>query len=220
MKMATAATIPPDRREPIQIACGDSISFQRNFPKYPSPVWAVHYEIRGGGAPIEFDSAQPTAGGTEQLVFVDGSVTEAFPVGEFEMAGYAYNTANVGERYQVYLGPVKITPDLATAPGDQSTKTFAQLMVERLEAVMLGRASNDILDSEINGTMIRRIPIRDLKEFYYSFRHQRQGEIAKERARNKQPTGRRITTQIAATFPNPVLGGEGFGAGNIYRGGL
>ena len=218
--MATAATIPPDRREPITVCAGDSINFQRNFPKYPAPIWVIEYAIRGSGAPINFNSAQPPAGGTEQLVFVDGSATEGWPPGEFEMEGFAANTANVGERYQVYLGPVKITPDLATAPGDQSTKTFAQLMVERLEAVMLGRASNDILDSEINGTMIRRIPARDLKEFYYSFRHQRQGEIAKDRARNKQPTGRRITTQIAVMFPNPTLGEGGFGPGNPYRGGL
>ena len=218
--MATAATTVPERREPIKITCGDSISFQSNFPKYPAPGWIVHYEIRGGGLPIEFDSAQPTTGGPEQLVFVDGSVTEGWPPGEYELAGYAYNTANVGERYQVYLGPVTILPDLATAPRGANLKTFAQQMVEKLESVMLGRASNDVLDSEINGTMIRRIPVRDLKELYFSFKHQRQGEIAKERAQNKQPTGRRITTELAVTFPNPTLGEGGFGPGNPYRGAL
>jgi hypothetical protein len=176
----------------------------------------VKYEIRGGGAPIEFDSAQSANGGVEQLVFVDGATTEGWPIGEYEMAGYAYNTANIGERYQVYLGGIKITPDLATAPGDQSTKTFAQLMVERLESVMLGRASNDVLDSEINGTMIRRIPVRDLKELYFSFRHQRQGEIAAERARNHLPTGRKIDSRVLVTFPASELGQ--FGPGPSFPG--
>ena len=218
--MATAATIPPSRREPIRIACGDSINFQRNFPKYPAPIWVIEYAIRGSGAPINFNSAQPPAGGVEQLVFVDGGTTEGWPPGDFEMEGFAANTANVGERYQVYLGPVEITPDLATAPGDQSTQTFAQQMVAKLEAVMLGRANNDVLDSEINGTMIRRIPVDQLTTLYFRFRHQRQGEIANERARNKRPTGRSISTQVAVMFPNPTPGENGYGPGSIYRGGL
>jgi hypothetical protein len=214
------ANVQPDRREPIEITAGTSINFQRSFRLYPAPAWVIYYEIRGAAVPIEFVSAQPANGGTEQLVFVPGTTTEGWPPGHYELAGYATN-ATTGEKYECYHpSEITINPDLQTAPGDQSTKTFAQLMVEKLEAVMLGRASNDILDSEINGTMIRRIPAKDLKELYFSFKHQRQGEIAKERARNKQPTGRRITTQIAVTFPNPVLGGEGFGAGNIYRGGL
>ena len=214
--MATAATIPPSRREPIRIACGDSINFQRNFPKYPAPVWIIEYAIRGSGAPINFNSAQPPAGGVEQLVFVDGGTTEGWPPGDFEMEGFAANTANVGERYQVYLGPVEITPDLATAPGDQSTQTFAQQMVAKLEAVMLGRAGNDVLDSEINGTMIRRIPVKDLKELYFSFRHQRQGEIANERARNGRPTGRKIDSRVLVTFPEAGVGQ--FGPGPSFPG--
>ncbi len=214
--MAATATAIPERREPIQITCGDSVNFQRNFQKYPAPVWVVKYEIRGGGVPIEMISVQSANGGVEQLVFVDGSVTEGWPPGDYEMAGYAYDTTNVGERYQVYLGSIQILPDLATAPGDQSTKTFAQQMVEKLELVMLGRASNDILDSEINGTMIRRIPVRDLKELYFSFRHQRQGEIAKQRAQNKQPTGRNIQSRLLVTFPEPGIGG--FGPGPMFGG--
>lgn len=211
----------PSRREPITLAAGETINFQRNFPLYAQPAWVIRYEIRGAGVPIEFTTTAPTNGGTgDQLAFVAGSTTEGWPPGDWEMAGYAENSST-GEKYAVYLGAITITPDLETAPGDLSTVTFAQSMVTKLEAVMQGRATNDVLDSSINGTMIRRIPIKDLKELYFSFRRQRQGEIATQRAKNGQPTGRRITTSLSVTFPNPQLGTpDAFGPGFIYRGNI
>jgi len=207
-------TITPERREPITITCGDTINFQRNFRLYPAPAWVITYEIRGAGIPIEFVSAPATDGTLGQVVFVAGNVTESWPPGDYEMAGYASN-ATTGERYEIYHpSEIQILPDLQTAPGDQSTETFAQAMVRKLEAVLSGRATNDVLDSEINGTMIRRIPVNQLTNFYWSMRRQRQGEIAAQRARNGQPTGRNITTRINVAFPNP----RGFGAGSIFRG--
>ena len=52
---------------------------------------------------------------------------------------------------------------------DETTKTFAEQMVDNLQAVLLNKASNDVLEYEIKGRQLKKysfVEIDDLRKRY------------------------------------------------------
>jgi len=174
----------------VEIAAGDTLQFRRSLPGFRADEgWSLVYELRSGpmaGPAIEFVS---TAQGADHVITVAAAVTGAWLAGEYVFAGYAVSGE---ERHQIYLATLTVTPDEVAAAADEPQKTFSQQMLEKIEAVLLGKASEDILESRVGDTLFKYLTPAQLREEHGYWTIARRVEIAKENARNGRPTGNKI----------------------------
>jgi hypothetical protein len=191
-------------REPISVAEGDTIQFSRRLPQYSSGEgWTLTYEIRGGAAVIEFTST-PDADGQSFDLYVPPTITAAWASGTMILAGYVSNGT---DRHQIYFAELTIGKNLEGSQGDIPVKTNAQIMLEKYESVMQGTATNALLESRIGETQFRFLTPEQLRTEHGYWYQMRQSEIAKERAQNGYPTGRKIRPRARVMMPGPAVGG-------------
>lgn len=189
-------SVPVKTTEPLIIAAGDTIAFTRSLQDYPASAgWQLKYELRGVAMPIEFTS---TASGDSHSVSVTASETSTWLAGDYTLAGYAVNS-NTNERQQFYLNNCTVTANLVAAAGEESPKTHAQKMLALIEAVQLGKATHDIIESEIEQTKIKRLSPKELREERSYWQAERNREIAKANVLAGRSNGR----NRYVTFVNP-----------------
>lgn len=181
--MATATT---QWREPAEFAAGDSLIFERCLSDYPAPVWSIDYEMRGGAQAINWTTV---ADGSNHFTNIAKATTAAWLPGDYTLAGYVGNGT---ERHQIYQGPCTILPNVPLEAGNEPQQTFAQTMLANLEAVMLGKAGADLLESRIGETQFKYMSQADLRTEHGYWSMVRKNEIAKENARMGRPTGNNI----------------------------
>ena len=180
-------------REPIEFAAGDTLAFVRKLASYPaSQGWSLLYVLRGQAQPIEFSSV---ADGDAHSVTVAAAATMLWLPGDYILAGYAVNG---DERHQIYEGDFKLLQNLPATPGDVPQQTFAQQMLAKIEAVMLGTADDSLLESRIGETLFRYLTPQQLRTEHGYWSLVRKNEIQMQRARVGLPTGnkRRPRMQI------------------------
>lgn len=198
--------------EPYTLAAGDSISFRKTLPDFPaSDGWTLKYELRGQQVPIEFAS---TSDGDSHVLSVDAATTAAWIPGDYAFVGYA----ELGtERTEFFKASLTVTADLETQSGDVPVTTHAQRMLVKLEAVLEGKAGDDILDSEIEGTVIRRMPLADVYKMRAKYKRERQSEIAQENVANGRASGRKIVVSLNVTGPKVAPGITPISPGGVFR---
>jgi len=198
--------VPNKQFEPLKLAAGDTINFLKGLPDYPaSQGWSLKYEARGGAQPIEFVSASI---GDSHQVTVPAATTAGWLPGNYQLVGYAENAA-AGEREQFYQNFLTITPNMEGADGDLPVETHAQKMIRLIEAVQEGKATHDILESDIEATRIKRLSPKDLRDEYDYWLFRRGLEVKKADANTRGVNKRNRLTR----FTDPAGGTSGqFGA--------
>ena len=68
--------------------------------------------------------------------------------------------------------------------------------MDAIQAVLEGRATSDILESEIEGTKLNRIPVKDLLLFRDRYLTEVQSQDRQARVRAGKATGRNILTRF------------------------
>ena len=200
-----------ERREPIVIASGDTVQWYRLVPNpnfYSGAGAFLDYEIRGGAAAISFQST-PDPDGTGHDINVTAAVTALWLPGQMLMEGYAVNnTVNPPQRERIYFGELTIAQNLEGSQGDIDVRTLAQKMLEKIEAVLEGRASQEMLESRIGETMFRHMTPQQLTYWHGYWYCKRKNEIQIQRAKNGQNPGQQIAAQARITTPGPVVGAQ------------
>jgi len=203
------ATTQTQCHEPTTLAQGETISFTRVLSNFlPSDGWSLTYALRGGAQSISFFS---TPSGNSHVILVPSATTATWLVGNYQFEGLAVNTD--GTQKQFYLNNLVVTPDLTTAPSDLDTKTFAQKMLENIEAALLDLSQNSLQRTSVEMTEIDRVRRLDLMAQREKLLQERRGELARQAAKNHKPTGRKIQTVLVVTAPG-TISGQQFGAGN------
>jgi hypothetical protein len=176
----------PATLEPRELVAGDSISFRRVLADYPAgDGWALEYELSG---PVNFEFTS-AADGNAHLCTVAAATTAEWIPGEYLLCGFAVN-ASAAERVEIYRAQFVVTPNVAA--GQAAAQTHAQKMILLIEAVQLGKAGHDILESDIEGSRIKRLTPRELREEYAYWKGVRENELAAEAVRNGRANRNKI----------------------------
>ncbi len=180
-------SVPQKSYEPRNIAAGDTLSWARYLSNFPASAgWQLTYELRGNGQAIEFES---TANGDSHVILVPAATTALWLPAEYVMEGFAGNVAS-SERQRIFLNNLTVGINLETAPPDEDVKTHAQKMVEIIQGVQSGKNRHDILESDVEGTRIKRLSPKELRDEYNYWVQIRQTEIKAENSRNGRSNGR------------------------------
>ena len=198
-------------REPLVIVAGDTLAFNRRLASYPAPAWHLIYDLRGGKQAIEFASTPILE---SHSITVPATITTTWFPGDYTLTGYAVS-ADGSERHQIFELDIPIKANAQTEKGDADIRTFAQKMVDNLESIMLGKASEDLLESRIGETQFRYLTPEQLRTEHGYWKTVRRYEIARDRARAGRPTGlvTKPVMNIVGVGPNRGLFNRGSGYG-------
>lgn len=179
------------------------MTFQKFLPDYlPSKGWSLKYEVRGGSQVIEFTSV---ATGDSHQITVAAATTATWLPGDYVMAGYAIN-AGTGERVQIYYNNLPVYENLVGTAGNIPEQTFAQKMLAAIEAVLVAKASGDLISSSVGDTRFQYMTMAELRTEHGYWKGVRANEVAKLNAKAGRPTGNKIRPRLNVTGQSSGIG--------------
>lgn len=164
--------------EPDQIVVGDRVTWRKKNlgQDYPSSTYSVAYvsRVSSGGGTHEFQ-VSGVADGDDYLFTITSVVSADFDIGHHHWQLEITRTSD-SERIITQTGSWDIITDL---DNNIDPRTHAEIMLDKIETVLQGRADADVLSYSINGRSLSKIPVTELVEWrdYYRAETVRQHRV-------------------------------------------
>lgn len=181
--------------EPERIVVGDFIQWRRTDlgTDYPNDAYTATYVARiTGGGSSEIQIAG-TAYNTDYLFSVSSSVSENFTAGFYHYQLEMVRNSD-SERIVIDRGTFTAAVDLDVNGTDP--RSHAEIMVDKIETVLQGRADADVLSYSINGRSLSKMPPNELVEWRDYYKREFLMEKRKERIRRKIASGATIVARF------------------------
>lgn len=181
--------------EPLKIVVGDFIQWKKTSlaESYPPATHSAEYVARvtaGGSGEIKLAAIERTG---YYLFQVSSATSAAFEPGFYHWQLEITETAS-GNRLVVERGEFEAIPDLDNNGADP--RSHADIMLDKIESLLEGRADKDVTSYSINGRSIAKMSITDL----LSWRDYYRKEVLKERRDNAIALGKPTKTTVKVRF--------------------
>jgi hypothetical protein len=182
--------------EPTTVTVGDFIQWKRSdlVQDYPVATHSAEYvaRITGGGA-SEIKLAATESDPAYYLFTADSATSADFEPGYYHWQLEVTETAS-GNRIVVDTGTFTALADLDVNNTDP--RTHAEIMVDKIESILQGRADSDVSSYSIQGRSLSKMSITDLLEWrnYYL------REAKKEKKDSDIKNGRPTNTTVKVRF--------------------
>jgi hypothetical protein len=182
--------------EPTTVTVGDFIQWKRSdlVQDYPVATHSAEYvaRITGGGA-SEIKLAATESDPAYYLFTADSATSADFEPGYYHWQLEITETAS-GNRIVVDTGTFTALADLDVNNTDP--RTHAEIMVDKIESILQGRADSDVSSYSIQGRSLSKMSITDLLEWrnYYL------REAKKEKKDSDIKNGRPTNTTVKVRF--------------------
>jgi hypothetical protein len=181
--------------EPLEIVVGDFIQWKRTDigADYPNDAYTATYvaRITGGGA--SEITLTGTASGNDYLFTVDSATSADFNAGYYHWQLEIVRNSD-SERLVLERGTFEAIVDLDVNNVDP--RTHAEIMVDKIEAVLQNRADADVSNYSINGRSLVKLSIDDLLKWRDYYRNELAMQKRKERVRRGKSTGATIKARF------------------------
>ncbi len=182
-------TIPTT--EPTEIKAGDTVKWTRSLPDYLPPTWTLTYALRGLAGDIDI-SASDNGDGTH-LVNEAPATTAGWKPGIYKWEAVV---ADGSDEYTVDEGTIEVKQRLSSIDGAHDGRSHAKKVLDAVEAVLEGRASQDQMSYTIAGRSLARTPLMDLRALRKEYRAEYVQEQRKERRDNDEGTGAKVLVKF------------------------
>jgi len=160
MGLVTTLTAVPDATY-----IGDTLLFEIAESNYPASGWTLDYSFRATqGSAIDLTG---TASGESHLFSVAPATTATWLPGTYYGVGRATDAG--GGKVTFWRGQLEIKPDLSTQEDNYDARSWAKRCLDKIEAVIEGKASKDVLNSTIAGQSIGRMSPEQLFAMHQRF---------------------------------------------------
>ncbi len=181
--------------EPTTIVVGDFIQWKRTAlaESYPTATHSAEYVARvtaGGASEIKLAAIERP---TYYLFQVPSVTSAAFEPGFYHWQLEVTETAS-GNRIVVDRGEFEAIPDLDNNGADP--RTHAEIMVDKIESLLQGRADKDVSSYSIAGRSLSKMAISDLLLWRDYYRK----EVVKERRDSAIANGKPVKTTVKVRF--------------------
>lgn len=146
-----------------QLIAGDTLNYRTQVLDYlPTDGWVLKLRLAprssgvGAGAPITLTA---TSSGDVYTVQASASVTATWSAGNWAWSTWV---EKAGERYTVASGQILIVADPSAMAAGSDTRSHAQKVLDSVEAVIEGRATQAHAEYQINGRMLKFLPLTEL----------------------------------------------------------
>ncbi len=162
---------------PTELHAGVSLDLLIVRSAHPAPDWSVALHLRG---PAAIDIAA-TAEGSAHRMTATAAETAAWMPGRYWYQLRATDAG--GETCLLEDGHLDILPDLLSAGAGFDGRSHAERVLDAIEAVIEGRATQDQQSYTINNRSLSRTPLADLLLLRERYRAQVVQQRARERGR-------------------------------------
>lgn len=174
--------------EPLEIVVGDYIQWRRTDlgTDYPNDLYTATYvaRITGGGAnEIQLTGS---AYNDDYLFTVDSATSTEFAPGFYHWQLEIVRDSD-SNRIVVDRGDFTAIVDLDVNQSDP--RSHAEIMLDKIETVLQGRADGDVLSYSIAGRSLTKMSPEELLSWRDYYRREVIMERRKERVRRGLPTG-------------------------------
>lgn len=181
--------------EPLEIVVGDFIQWKRTDlgADYPNDQYTATYVARitgGGASEIQLTG---TASGDDYLFTVDSATSTDFSAGYYHWQLEIVRDSD-SERLVIERGTFTAIVDLDVNATDP--RTHAEVMVDKIEAVLENRADSDVANYSIQGRSLVKLSIDELLKWRDYYRSELAMEKRKERVRRGKSTGATIKARF------------------------
>jgi hypothetical protein len=181
--------------EPLKIVVGDFIQWKKTTlaETYPPALYSATYVARiaaGTTAEIQIAAVERTA---YYLFTASSQTSAAFAPGFYHWQLEVVQTSS-GNRVVVERGEFEIIQDLDNSGADP--RTHAEIMLNKIESLLQGRADKDVSSYSIQGRSIAKMSIVDLLQWRDYYRK----EVSKERRDNAIAVGKPTKTTMKVRF--------------------
>lgn len=181
--------------EPLKVVVGDFIQWKKTAlaEAYPTATHSAQYVARitaGGSSEITLAAIERPG---YYLFQVPSATSEAFNPGFYHWQLEIIQTST-GNRIVVERGEFEAIPDLDVNGSDP--RTHAEIMLDKIESLLEGRADKDVTSYSIQGRSISKMSVADLLQWRDYYRK----ELAKERRDNAIALGRPTKTTMKVRF--------------------
>ena len=181
--------------EPDQIVIGDRVTWRKKNlgSDYPSTAYTVAYVSRrqSGGGSHEF-TVTGTADGNDYLFTITSVASADFDPGHHHWQLEITRTSD-SERIVTQTGSWDVISDL---DNNVDPRTHAEIMVDKIETVLQGRADADVLSYSINGRSLSKIPPQELVEWRDYYRREAVMQHCKDHIKNGRATSASIKVRF------------------------
>lgn len=170
-------------QEPERVRAGTTWQWRREdlTVDFPATAWTLKYWLKNATQHFEIVA---TADGAMFAISVLPANNSAVIPGNYRMIG-AVEDGGAANRFEVYNEEIAVDAAYANTTVIDD-RTHARKVVEAIEALIEGRASKDQEEITIGHTMLKRIPLKDLREFRDYYR----GKVREEDLRDAAAQGR------------------------------
>jgi hypothetical protein len=157
--------------EPDSIVVGDRVTWRKKNlgQDYPSSTYTVKYVSRSaqGGGTHEFQ-VSGTADGDDYLFTITSVLSANYDIGHHHWQLEITRTSD-SERIVIQTGSWDVITDL---DNNVDPRSHAEIMLDKIETVLQGRADADVLSYSINGRSLSKIPVTELVEWRDHYRRE------------------------------------------------
>jgi hypothetical protein len=180
------------------IVAGDTLKLDYYNSDYTSADYDIEIRLRGNDLePIDIiqGSTGITIGrdGDGWAVTVDASATADYSAGIYL---YVIHLTDGTERYEVERGTVEVKADIATMASTDDPRSHVKKVLDAIEAVIEGRASNDELSYSIAGRSLSLTPIPDLLVLRDKYKWEYDREIRAQKIANGLKPGGQVRVRL------------------------
>lgn len=183
-------------QEPEIIIVGDFIQWRRQdiYADYPPATFDVGYVARiTAGGNTEIIIAGSDYNSESWLFQVSSSVSETFTAGFYHFQLEAVRKSD-SERLVIDRGTFTAIEDLDVNGADP--RTHAEIMVDKIQAVLENRADSDVQDYSIAGRSLTKMKVEELIKWRDYYR----AEVAKEKRKELLRRGKGTNSTVKVHF--------------------
>lgn len=148
---------------PQKFRAGDNLLFTESLEDYPASIYNLTYTLINAFHKLTLVA---TASDDDFIVSLSPTETENFNMGDY---AYIAHVTKLGEKKEVLNGNISILPNLSNIE-NLDTRTFAQKMVERIEAVLSGEGTIEQKQYTINGRTLISRELTELQEMRQKYK--------------------------------------------------
>lgn len=164
-------------QEPTSLQAGDTLQWTRQLDDFPASAgWQLSYRLIGSAGSFAITAA---AQGDLHAIAITADASGAWPAGSYMLLPAVSKDS---DRYSLPAIPVQVLANLAGSTAATDTRSYAQRVLDAVEAILEGRAGSAESDVQINGRALRYFPIADLLALRDRMRQEVRSEQASQRA--------------------------------------
>lgn len=183
-------------KEPNQIVVGDLVEWRKSEIDLDPALYDLLYVFREHASPYATIEKTATHDGSDFVISMTASGPEWRP-GRWSWSSYAVRKSDSARR-RIEIGTFDFLHDLQIESGD--VRSHARRMLDMIEALMEGRATDDVDNYSIAGRQLTKMSVDELMHWRSHYKSEVETEENIKRVERGEASGSSVQMRFTGSF--------------------